>query len=56
MTDKPVQTVAGPFDRERTEALRQTLKQAEDQMLDREQTIKFEGNDLLISFGTYLLE
>ncbi len=56
MTEKTVQTIAGPFDRKRMEALRETLAQADGEMLGREEVIKFEGNDLVISFGKYLLE
>lgn len=51
MAEKPVQTIAGPFDRKRLDALKETIK---DQ--DRDSTVKFEGNDLLVSFGGYLAE
>lgn len=56
MTEKTVQTVAGPFDRKRMDALRETLAEADREGRDKGEVIKFEGNDLLISFGTYLLE
>ncbi len=46
-----VHTIAGPFDRARADALAEAIK---DQ--DRDATIKFEGNDLLVSFGGYLFE
>lgn len=51
MTDKPVQTIAGPFDRKRLEALQKVIK---DQ--DRDSTVMFEGQELLVSFGQYLAE
>lgn len=51
MTEKPVQTIAGPFDRKRLEALQQVLV---DQ--DRDSTVMFEGQQLLVSFGQYLAE
>lgn len=51
MTDKPVQTVAGPFDRKRLDALKETIK---DQ--DRDSAVNFEGQELLVSFGEYLAE
>jgi hypothetical protein len=51
MTDKPVNTVAGPFDRKRLEALEAVLK---DQ--DRDSVVMFEGQELLVSFGNYLAE
>lgn len=46
-----VHTIAGPFDRARADALAEVIK---DQ--DRDSTVKFEGNDLLVSFGQYLYE
>jgi len=51
MTEKPVQTIAGPFDRARLKALRDAIKDE-----DRETVIKFEGQDLLVSFGEYLAQ
>jgi hypothetical protein len=51
MAEKPVQTIAGAFDRKRLDALKETIK---DQ--DRESVVMFEGNELLVSFGTYLAE
>ena len=56
MTEKTVNTIAGPFDRKRYKALCDTLDQAEKDGIDRDQVIKFEGNDLLVSFGGYLRE
>lgn len=51
MTEKPVQTIAGSFDRKRLESLLETIK---DQ--DRDSTVMFEGQELLVSFGQYLAE
>lgn len=51
MTEKPVNTIAGPFDRKRLDALKETIK---DQ--DRDSTVMFEGQELLVSFGGYLAE
>lgn len=51
MTEKPVNTIAGQFDRKRLEALKATIK---DQ--DRDSTVMFEGQELLVSFGGYLAE
>lgn len=51
MTDKPVQTICGPFDRKRLDSLQETIK---DQ--DRDSTVMFEGQELLVSFGQYLAE
>lgn len=49
--DKPIQTIAGPFDRKRLTALKEAIK---DQ--DRDSVVMFEGNELLVSFGGYLAE
>lgn len=49
--DKPINTIAGPFDRKRLDALKETIK---DQ--DRDSTVMFEGQELLVSFGVYLAE
>lgn len=51
MIEKPVQTNAGPFDRARLKALREAIKDE-----DRDTVIKFEGQDLLVSFGEYLAQ
>lgn len=51
MTEKPIQTIAGPFDRKRLDALKETIK---DQ--DRDSKVNFEGQELLVSFGQYLAE
>lgn len=51
MTEKPVNTIAGPFDRKRLDALKETIK---DQ--DRDSTVMSEGQELLVSFGGYLAE
>jgi len=49
--EKPIQTIAGPFDRKRLNALKATLK---DQ--DRDSVVMFEGQEVLVSFGGYLVE
>lgn len=51
MAEKPVQTIAGPFDRARLDALKATIKGE-----DRDSVVMFEGNELLVSFGGYLAE
>lgn len=51
MAEKPVQTIAGPFDRKRLKALKDTIEGQ-----DRDSTVMFEGNELLVSFGGYLAE
>lgn len=51
MIEKPIQTVAGPFDRKRLDALKETIK---DQ--DRDLMVMFEGQELLVSFAGYLVE
>ena len=51
MTEKPVNTIAGPFDRKRLKALKEVIQ---DQ--DRDSTVMFEGLELLVSFGGYLAE
>lgn len=57
MTEKTISTAAGPFTRERMLSLRKTLNQAVNgEGMERDQVIKWEGNDLLISYGQYLLE
>ena len=56
MTEKTVETIAGPFTRKRMESLRATLEQAKAEGMERDQATMFEGNELLISFGQYLLE
>lgn len=49
--EKPVNTIAGAFDRNRLKALKAAIA---DQ--DRDSVIMFEGNELLVSFGGYLAE
>ncbi len=56
MNEKPVDTVAGPFDRRRTNSLRQTLLAAEAEGMHRDDIINFEGQALLISFGQHMLD
>lgn len=51
MSEKPVNTIAGPFDRKRLNALKDVMR---DQ--DRDSVVMFEGNELLVSFGQYLAE
>lgn len=51
MSEKPIQTIAGPFDRARLARMKETIK---DQ--DRDSVVMFEGNELLVSFGEYLAE
>jgi hypothetical protein len=51
MAEKPVQTIAGAFDRKRLDALKETLK---DQ--DRDAVVMFEGNEYLVSYASYLVE
>lgn len=53
MTEKPVQTICGPFDRARLKRLKQTIKGYEN---DRDRIVMFEGQELLVSFGQYLAE
>lgn len=51
MSEKPVQTNAGPFDRKRLALLKETIK---DQ--DRDSVVMFDGQQLLVSYGQYLAE
>lgn len=51
-----VRTIAGPFSRDRLASLKRTLEQAKAAGMTRDQVTKFEGQELLISFGEYLLE
>lgn len=52
MTDeKPVQTKWGPWTRDMMNRLKAELK---DQ--DRDAVVMFEGNEVLVSFGNYLVE
>lgn len=45
-----VETIAGPFDRERYERLRHAINTANSPV------VTFEGQDLDMHFGTYLLQ
>ena len=56
MTEKTVNTIAGPFDRKRYKVLCDTLDDAEKQGMSSDEVTMFEGNELLISFGGYLRE
>lgn len=51
MTEKPVQTIIGPVDRKRLDQIKEAIK---DQ--DRDSVVKFEGQDLVVSFAIYLIE
>lgn len=51
MTEKPVQTIAGPFNRKRLDAMKKTIEGE-----DRDSVVMFEGQELLVSFGEYLAE
>lgn len=51
-----VHTIAGPFDRKRLQSLKDTLASPEVAELDPHAVIKFEGRDLVIQFGRYLVE
>lgn len=54
--EKPVSTIAGAFDRNRYNALCKTLDEAAAEGMGRDEVTMFEGQELLISFGTYLRE
>lgn len=49
--EKPVQTIAGPFDRKRLAALKETIEGQ-----DRDTVLVFEGQEVLVSFAQYLIE
>jgi len=49
-TERQVQTIAGYFGEKRIGELRDVLKGAESE------SVMFEGQELLVSFGNYLLE
>lgn len=51
MTEKPVNTIAGPFDRKRLKALQDVIEGQ-----DPDSVVTFEGNELLVKFGEYLAE
>lgn len=51
MTEKPVNTIAGPFDRKRLDKLKETIEGQEP-----ESVVQFEGQELLVKFGKYLVE
>ncbi len=54
MTEKTVNTIAGPFDRKRYNALRLLLANSDKEGLGDDEVVMFEGNELLISFGKHL--
>lgn len=54
MSEKTVNTVCGPFNRTRYDQLCATLDAAEKEGMDRDDVVKFEGQDLVISFGGFL--
>lgn len=51
MTEKTVNTICGPFDRERLKLLKQTIDGEDDDTV-----LQFEGQELLVKFGRYLVE
>lgn len=51
-----VSTIAGNFDSMRAKSLRKTLEDAKAEGMSRDQVVMFDGQELLISFGEYLLE
>lgn len=51
-----IDTIAGPFTRERTEELRKALDEAKKAGRSGHDAIDYEGQKLIYSFGTYLLE
>ena len=56
MSDKPVQTVCGAFDRNRLKALKKVVAEAEESGVGREEVTMFEGQELVIGYGKYLIE
>lgn len=55
-TEKQVPTQWGFFGFERIVSLRKTLADAKAAGMNRDEVTTFEGNELLIAFGEYLLE
>lgn len=51
MTEKTVNTICGPFDRKRLKLLKDTIEGQDD-----DTTLQFEGQELLVKFGRYLVE
>lgn len=51
MSEKPVQTVNGPFDRKRLKSMKDAIK---DQ--DRDTVVVWEGMELLVSYAEYMIE
>lgn len=49
--EKPIHTIAGPFDRKRLDLLKQTIEGE-----DRDSVVRFEGQELHVGFGRYLAE
>lgn len=56
MTEKTVSTIAGPFDRKRADDLKATIDKAKSDGMSRDESVMWEGQELLISFGEYLHE
>ena len=52
--EKTVNTICGPFNRIRYDALCATLDQAEADGLGSDAVVLFEGQELLVKFGGYL--
>lgn len=51
-----IETIAGNFDSATIADVRKTLKAAEAEGLSRDETVMWRGNELVISFGWYLVE
>lgn len=49
--EKPVMTKWGPWTRDMMNRLKEALKDE-----DRDSSIQFDGNEILVSFGLYLVE
>lgn len=51
MSEKPVNTVHGPFTRERLKTMKDLIAGE-----DRDTVLQFEGADLLVKYAQYLVE
>lgn len=54
--EKPVHTIAGAFDRNRYKALKETIKEADKCGISDDEITLFEGQELVIKYGKYLLQ
>ncbi len=54
--EKTVNTNCGPFSRARYDKLKETLANAKKEGLDRDSVVMFESQELLISYGDYLVQ